>query len=111
MWPAAHVDPVVARPVDRQLLVIGQLGRPLSLERLALVPPAPEELVARPDLAAEWLVGADEAPHLLLDRRQLLVRERAAAGGRREIVIEAVVRRRAEGDLRAREQVLHRLSE
>ena len=51
------------------------------------------------------------APHLLLDRRQILVGERAAAGRRREVVIEAVVGRRAEGDLRARKQLLHRLGE
>ena len=50
-------------------------------------------------------------PHLFLDRRQVLVGEGAAAGRRREVVIEAVVGRRAEGDLRARKQVLDRLGE
>ena len=64
-----------------------------------------------PDLAHQRLVGGDDPPHLLLDRRQILVGERAALRRRREIVIEAVVGRRAEGDLRARKQVLHRLGE
>src|SRR5205085_2914645 len=40
MRAAAHVHPVVARPVNRQLLALGKLGRPFRLERLALVLPA-----------------------------------------------------------------------
>ena len=67
--------------------------------------------LAGPDLADQRLVGGDDPPHLLLDRGQILLGERAALGGRREIVIEAVVGRRAEGDLRAGKQVLHRLGE
>ena len=51
------------------------------------------------------------SPHLRLDRGQVFLGERAALRRRREVVIEAVVGRRAEGDLRAREQVLHRLGE
>src|SRR3569623_1341894 len=44
-----------------------------------------------------------------LDRRQVLRGEGAVLGG--EVVVEAIVGRRAEGDLRAGEKVLHRLGE
>ena len=67
--------------------------------------------LAGPHFAHQRLVGGDDAPHLLLDRRQLLLGEGAVLGGRREVVIEAVVGRRAEGDLRSGKQVLHRLGE
>ena len=67
--------------------------------------------LARPHFADQRLVGGDDAPHLLLDRRQLLLGERPVLARRREVVIEAVVGRRAEGDLRSRKQVLHRLGE
>src|SRR3546814_16041129 len=47
--------------------------------------------------------------HLLRDRRQVVLGEGAVIGRGGEIVIESVLGRGAEGDLRAREQVLHRL--
>ena len=108
---AAHVHPVVTRPVDRQFLALRQFGSPFGLERLALIPPALEELIARPDFPLQRLVRADDAPHLLLDPRQVLFRERAAFGRRGEVIVKAVVRRRAEGDLRAGKEALHRLGE
>ena len=82
-----------------------------ALKRLALLLEIVADLLAAPFLAHQWLVGADDAPHLLLDRGQLLLGERAVLGRRREIIIEAVVGRRAEGDLRAGKEVLHRLGE
>ena len=68
-------------------------------------------LAAVPDLADERLVGGDHAPHLGLDRREVLVGERTMLRRRREVVVEAVVGRRTEGDLRSRKQVLHRFGQ
>ena len=82
-----------------------------ALKRLALLLEEGADVLAAPFLADQRLVGGDDAAHLLLDRGQILVGEHAAALGRREVVIETVVGRRAEGDLRAGIQLLHRLGE
>ena len=111
---AAHVEPCVfaaAGAIDGQFLVLGQLGGPFGLEGLAPPRPAIDQLLARPDLANQRLVARDDAAHLLLDDRQVLLGEGSAIGGGREIIIKAVVGRRAEGDLGAGEQVLHSLGE
>src|SRR6185369_1915551 len=55
MRPPAHVEPVSAGPIDRQLLMLRQFGRPFGLEALALLLPAADELFARPDFALERL--------------------------------------------------------
>ena len=109
--PATHVEPVVARPVDRQFLVFGQFLRPLGLEGLALGFPLLDQLLAAPDLAAQRLVGLDDPPHLFLDRGEVVHAEGVAALGRFHIVIEAIVGRGTEGDLRARPERLHCLGE
>src|SRR4051812_28882519 len=57
MRAAAHVEPVAAGPIDRQLLMLGELGGPFGLEALALLTPARDELLAAPDLALDRLVG------------------------------------------------------
>ena len=108
MRTAAQVHPA-ARTVHRDRLVGGQFHHPFGLEALALLFEEGADLVAGPDLAHQGLVARDHAAHLVLDRGQVLVGERPVL--RREIVIEAVVGRRAEGDLRAGEEVLHRLGE
>ena len=82
-----------------------------ALKRLALLLEEVADLRRATRPRAPAACRRDDAPHLLLDRRQVLVGERAAVRRRREVVIEAVVGRRAEGDLRAREQLLHRLGE
>ena len=97
-------------------MVIGSsAGSSITHSALKLSPCVYEELRGPrsrlPHFADERLVGGDDAPHFLLDRRQILFGERAAAGRRREIIIETVVGRRAEGDLRPGKQVLHRLGE
>src|SRR6185437_4088169 len=102
---AAEVDPV-ARAVHGDRLVGGELHHPLRLEAFALLLEIVAHLVARPDLADEWLVAGDDAAHLLLDRGEILFGERAALGRGREIVIEAVLGRGTEGDLRAGEEIL-----
>jgi hypothetical protein len=70
--------------------------------------PAGDQVCARPDFAAQRLVGGDDLAHLCLDRGQVFLGERALGG---EVVIEAIVGRRAEGDLRAGEQRLHRFGQ
>jgi len=111
---AAEVDPrvlAVAGAVHRDGLAVRQLHHPLCLERLALLHEEIADLLARPHLAGQRFVGGDDAPYLLLDRGQLFFGEGAVFCGRREIVIEAVVRRRPEGNLGSREEVLHCLRE
>ena len=96
------------------MVIVSSAGSSITHSALKLSPCVSKKArtsLAGPDFADQRLVGGDDPAHLLLDRRQILVGERAAARGRREIVIEAVVGRRAEGDLGAREQVLHRLGE
>ena len=53
-------------------------------------------------------VAGDDLAHLRLDRREVVRRERLVAG---EVVVEAVLDRRADGDLGAGEQLLHRLGQ
>ena len=70
-----------------------------------------DQLLARPHLALERGIRRDDPAHLLLDLRQVFFGEIAASLGRSEIVIEAVIGRGAEGDLRAGKQVLHRFGQ
>ena len=58
MRPAAHVHPVIARPVDRQFLAIGQFRRPFGLEAFARGRPCRDQRIARHHFAAQRLVGA-----------------------------------------------------
>ncbi len=110
MRATAQVHPA-ARAVHGDRLVGGQLHHPFGLEAFALLLEEVAHLVARPDLADQRLVAGDDPPHLLLDRRQILVGEWPALRSGREIVVEAVVGRRSEGDLGTREQVLDRFGE
>ncbi|MCY1308204.1 hypothetical protein D9M70_581930 [compost metagenome] len=64
--------------------------------------------VAVPDLALQRGAPVDDLGHLLLDLREVVGREGLVAG---EIVIEAVLDGRADGHLRAGEQLLHRLGQ
>ena len=105
--PAAEIEPV-ALLVDLDLLVRGDGVDQLDLERLALVAEHALGLVARPYLLGEGFVARDDLAHLLLDRVEVLRRERLVA---EEVVIEAVLDHRADGDLRARPQALHGLGE
>ena len=108
---AAHVEPVVAAPIDGEFLAFGQFLGPFGLEAFAFGGPLGDQRLAAPDLAAERLVGADDGAHRLLDGGQIVHAERLAAVGRLDVVIEAVVGRRAEGDLRAGEERLHRFGQ
>ncbi len=103
----AHVEPV-ALLVDRDLLVLGQFVGPLGLEALAMLQEVVLDPGAVPDLARDRQVAVDDLGHALLDLGEVLGRERLLA---HEVVVEAVLRRRAERDLRAGIELLDRLGQ
>ena len=100
---AAEIEPV-ALLVDLELLVGRDGIDQLDLEHLALVLEDALRVIARPDLFREGFVARDDLAHLLLDRLEILGRERLVA---EEVVVEAVLDHRADGDLGARPQRLH----
>ena len=104
---AAEIEPV-ALLVDFDLLVCGDGVDQLDLEQLALVAKGFLRLIARPDFLGEGFVARDDLAHLLLDGGEIFRRERLVA---EEVVIEAVVDHRPDGDLRARPQRLHGFGE
>ena len=102
---AAEVEPV-ALEIDLQVLVFGNGVDQLDLEHLALLLEDVARAVALPHLLGEGRVALDDLAHLRLDRGEILRRERLVA---EEVVVEAVLDDRADGDLRAGEELLHRL--
>src|SRR3982074_3959738 len=84
---AAEVEPV-ALLVDLDLLVGRDRVHQLDLEQLALVAKNLLGLVARPYFLGEGFVARDDLAHLLLDRGEILRRERLVA---EEIVIESIL--------------------
>ena len=111
MGPAAHIEPVVAAPVDGEFLAFGQFLGPFGLEGLAFARPLGDQRLAAPHFAAQRFVGADDAAHFLLDGGEIVHAERLARVGGLHVVVEAIVGRGAEGDLRAGEQRLHRFGQ
>ena len=105
MRPAAEIEPFALR-IDLDLLVLGNGVDQLELEPFAHLGEQLLRLGAVHHLAGERRVAGDDLAHLGLDLGQILRRERLVAG---EIVIEAVVDHRADGDLRAGIELLHRL--
>nr|BFE69548.1 hypothetical protein GCM10020092_028490 [Actinoplanes digitatis] len=122
MRPAAQVAPdALAVLVD--VVVVGQLAAAhlhdlgvvdvaLDVDELQLVRLVRQldlGLVQRAVLAApEGLSGLDDLLHPLLELRQILGHERL---GDVEVVVEAVLDRRPDAELRLREDVLHGLGE
>ena len=107
MRAAAEVEPV-ALEIDLDRLVAGNGVDQLDLEGLALVAEHLLGLLAVPDFLGEGFVARDDLAHLLLDRGKIFRRERLVA---EEVVVEAVLDHRADGDLRARPQRLHRFGQ
>ena len=105
MRPDAEVDEI-ALAVEADLLVRRDLGDPFGLVALADAIEEGDRLVALPDLAGDRLVALDDVAHPRLDLLEVLGGERRVAG---EVVIEAGLGRRAEGDLGLRIQFLDRL--
>ena len=85
--------------IRRDDLVVSQLGEPLELERIV-----GEQLLrlrASDLIAHERILLGRDLPHLVLERGEILRRERL---GDLEVVVESVVDRRTEPDLRVRAQ-------
>ncbi len=78
----------------------------LDLERLVPLGEEGPPLFRRELAPDEWMVGRDGRRHPLLDRRQVVRRERPIE---LEVVVEAVGDRRPDAELGAREQAHHRL--
>ena len=98
MRPAAQIEPAVLM-VERDRLALGDVVEQLDLVVLALrLEPAPGVLAAH-HLPAKRLVGRDDLGHARLDPLQILGMERLVA---REVVVESVLDRRADGHLGAR---------
>ncbi len=93
----AHVEPV-ALAIDRDHLVLGQSVGPLGLEALAVLLEVVLDLGAVPNLARNRQITIDDLGHALLDLGEVLRREGLDA---HEVVVEPVLGRRTERDLRA----------
>ena len=100
---AAEIDPV-ALAVEGDDLVRGEIADQFGFVALAFGLEEGDGLVAVVDLAGEGGVAGDDLAHLGFDRREVLGGERGVAG---EIVVEAVLDCRADGDLGAGEEFLH----
>jgi len=96
--PAAEIEPI-ALGIELQVLVGGDRVDQLDLERLAFLLEQAFRLVAAHDGFGERPVARDDLAHALLDRREILGRERLVA---EEVVIEAVLDHRPDRHLRPR---------
>ena len=105
MRPAAEIEPLALR-VDLDLIALGDRVDQLELEGLAFVGEQLLRRLAVNDLAREGRVARDDLAHLGFDLGQIVGREGLVA---REIVVEAVLDHRADGDLRAGIELLHGL--
>ncbi len=105
MRAAAQVEPFPLR-VDLDVVAFGDRVDQLDLVVLAHVGKQLLRRRALHHLAGERRVALDDLAHLGFDLRQIVGRERLFPG---EVVIEAVVDHRADGDLRAGIELLHRL--
>jgi hypothetical protein len=103
----AHVEPV-ALLVDGDLLVLRQFVGPLGFELLAVLDEVVLDLRAVPNLTLDRQVTVDDLGHALFDLGEVLRREGL---GPDEVVVEAVLRRGAERDLRAGIKLLHCLGQ
>ena len=107
MRAAAQIDPL-ALPIQRDRLVARQILDDLGLVFLPFVLEEADRLVAVDLLADEFFPARHDLAHLRLDRREVVRSERLVA---REVVVEAVGDRRADGDLSAGIELLHRLGQ
>ncbi len=105
MRTTAQIDEV-ALPIQADRLVGGNAGDDLGLVFLTQASEELDRVVALPLLAGDLLVAVDDLMHALLDLDQILGRER---DGAREIVIEAILDGRADGDLGLGIELLDRL--
>ena len=107
MRAAAQIEPV-ALLVNIELLIFGNRVDQFDLEVLAFVAKHLLRLVARPHFLGERFVARDDFAHFLFYGVEVFRRERLIA---EEVVIEAVLDHRADGDLCAGPKRLHRFSQ
>ena len=107
MRAAAEIDEF-ALAVDRDLVVFGEVADDLGLVRLADGLEVPDGVVAVPDFAGDGFVAGNDLAHPRLHRLEVGRREGLAA---REVVVEAVLDRRADRDLDIRIELLRGLGE
>ena len=108
MRPAAQVDPA-ALAVHRQLFAGRQFADPFGLEAFAGLLGNASAASSRSQTSRTISSFAvDDLVHARLDRLEVRRREGLLAV---KIVVEAVFRRRAEGDLRTGIKLLHRLGQ
>jgi len=105
MRPATQVDEI-ALSIERDILIGRNRGNDLRLVVLADTLEELHRLVARPYLAMHLDLAPGDLVHARLDRGDILRRKRALV---REVVVKAVIDDRADGDLRLREELLHRV--
>ena len=101
---AAEIDPL-ALAVQGDRLVARDARDDLRLVFLAPVAEEPDRFVAIPLLARDRLVAIHDLAHPGLDPLEILRGEGLLA---REVVVETVLDRRSDGDLRLRVELLHR---
>ncbi len=107
--PAAQVHPVAARPVETDLLVVGEAFDDLALVWIVFVLRVVlEGLILGPLFALEGLARGDDLAHRGFDARQVVF---ADALGNLDVVIEAVVDDGADAQLAARVQLLDRFGQ
>ena len=105
MRAAAQVDEIALLIEGDRLAGRDRLDK-LDLERLVVLFVEGDRLVTGPDIADDRLVPVDDLVHARLDGGKVLVAEGRLA---MEIVIEPVLDRRADGDLRLGVEFQHRL--
>src|SRR5262245_2777240 len=104
---AAQVEPL-ALAIDADRLVFRNGIDQLDLELLAHVAERALGLIARPHFLGEGFVARDDFAHFFLDDGEIIKRERLVA---EEVVVEAVLDHRPDGDLGAGPQALHGLGQ
>ena len=104
---AAQVDPV-ALAVERNRVLLRDRGDDLGFVFLALLAEKLHGFVTRHLAALDRQILLGDLGHALFDRREIFRRERPLV---REVVVEAVLDHRADGDLRIGKQLLHRVRE
>ncbi len=105
MRSAAQVDPV-ALPVEADLVLVRNASDDLGLVEFTQAFEELHRLISRHDAAGDFLVRPGEFGHLRFDGLEILRGKGTLVG---KVVIKAVLDDRADGHLRLREQLLHRL--
>ena len=107
MRPTAQVQPI-SLAIDADRLADRDAADDLGLVVLTDRLEVGDGRITVPDFAHDGFIAVDDLFHARLDSRQIVEAERRLA---REIVVESILDRRADGHLRAGKQLLHRLGQ